>query len=133
MPSTLDSPSVKQIFARCRRRKSAGGYMKSVGSRTLVSALSVALICVAHRGYAQQPRGSATNQPEEITIGVVVLNELPELHEVSGRVVENPEKYQDIPGLRVVTAKVPKQSAGGSTATLQGVVVDVGDGKKQPA
>ena len=105
--------------------------MTHTGLRAL--ALSIALTSVTTRAHAQQPPAAPVNQPAEITIGVVVLNELPRGKEVSGRVVENPEKYQDIPGLRVVTAKVPKQSAGGSTATLEGVVVDVGDGRKQPA
>jgi hypothetical protein len=75
-------------------------------------------------------------QPAPIEIGVVVLNEVPIEQETSGRVVEDPKAYEDVPGLKVIAARLivpPAEAAAPGASPLERVAVDMGDGRKQPA
>jgi carboxypeptidase family protein len=59
--------------------------------------------------------------------GIVVPSDVRAGEEISGLVVPDPDSYKNIPGLHVV----PIPAAG--TSELQGMVIDIGDGRKQPA
>ena len=59
--------------------------------------------------------------------GVVVPSVVRAGEEISGLVVPDPDSYKNIPGLQVV----PIPATG--TSELQGMVIDIGDGRKQPA
>jgi hypothetical protein len=92
--------------------------------------------------------------PQPIVIGVVVLTQVPAGQETSGSVTTEPATYESIPGLAVVPATLPASlatpaatatnpaapvvpssaaAAAPATSMLVGVVVDIGDGRKQPA
>jgi hypothetical protein len=71
------------------------------------------------------PSGTAS-MSFPIIRGIVLPRDARAQGEISGLVVPDPAKYENIPGLQVVL--VPSTSAG----TLEGVVIDLGDGRKQP-
>ncbi len=66
---------------------------------------------------------------KSMIVGVVVPDDVPPGQTVSGSLVTDPQKYQNIPGLKVIETTVPASGSG----SIQGLVVDTGDGKKQPA
>ena len=72
----------------------------------------------------RSPSLRTTNQ----LIGIVLPSNPAPGEQVSGSVVTDPERYKNIPGLTVVTATAPVSSSG----SMEGLVVDTGDGKKQP-
>jgi hypothetical protein len=83
---------------------------------------------------APTPKSSQSSLPStapsssSAEIRGVILPKTASHGEVSGTGVSDPEHYADIPGLAVIP--IPEPSG---TASLQGLVVDLGDGKKQPA
>lgn len=81
---------------------------------------------VSEPDVSNAPSGTAS-MSFPIIRGIVLPREAPAQGEVSGLGVPDPAKYENIPGLQVVP--VPSTSTG----TLQGVVIDLGDGRKQPA
>ncbi len=104
--------------------------------RATAGANSAALIALS--ALALVPRARALQSQEAaapIVIGVVVVTELPVGEETSGSVVADPKDYEDIPGLRVVTAELPSRPTQTTTsqgaALLDGILVDLGDGRKQ--
>ena len=66
-------------------------------------------------------------------VGVVLPADARPGDTISGTVVTNPEQYNDVPALRVVTAEIPLPQDAQGHASLEGVVIDTGDGKRQPA
>jgi hypothetical protein len=72
-------------------------------------------------------QSGAPDSPKQ-TIGIVVPADVTPGEQISGSVVTDPEKYQNIPGIKVISATVPASSDG----SIGGLVVDNGDGKKQP-
>src|SRR5438034_11337851 len=72
-----------------------------------------------------------------IFVGVVIVAEPPREQENSGSLVTDPKAYEEIPGLHVVSAQIPASNSTSDTpagtASLQGLIVDTGDGRKQPA
>jgi hypothetical protein len=53
--------------------------------------------------------------------------------QVTVSITTDPKKYQNIPALAVVEMKIDAAVGGTGTTSLHGVVVDLGDGRKQPA
>ena len=116
----------------------AGRALELSARRALSIGMSVALAVLPTLICIQEARAFQTaSSSDAIVIGVVVLSELPAGQETSGSAVTDPAKYQEVPGLVVVLAEMPKPqqpaTAGPAVATLEGAVVDVGDGRKQPA
>jgi len=107
------------------------GFQKEL-SKSLTVSVGQATILDAHLKI------SGASEPVEVTIeippepvpvikGFVVPRVVTAGEEISGLVVPDPDSYNNIPGLQVV--HIP--SAG--TSTLEGMVIDLGDGRKQPA
>lgn len=71
----------------------------------------------------------ASEELKPTTIGIVVPQDLPAGQMVTGSVVTNPEQYKNVPGLQVVEGTVMAPASG----SLEGMVVDTGDGKPQSA
>jgi hypothetical protein len=87
---------------------------------------------------SQPVRSEAPNTPsrtqgnptlKSMTIGIVLPQDVPAGQMVSGTVVTNPEQYKNTPGLQVIETTVPAPTSG----SLEGLVVDTGDGKQQRA
>jgi hypothetical protein len=91
------------------------------------------------QGGSGPQSASSAQQAPVIVIGVVVFQSVPPGQEVSASLTAEPDKYAGIPALEVVKIQIPaaeieKQSPGNSlpnTVALKGVVVDMGDGRKQ--
>ncbi len=81
-----------------------------------------------NRQRGQSTQGTATNQ----LVGLVYDKDSRPGDRVSASLTTDPKKYENIPALGVVEMKVPANSAA-STNSLQGLVVDLGDGRQQPA
>lgn len=104
--------------------------------------ISAATFC-ARTSDGQQPAVAAQGKP--IILDVVTVVPVPANQETSGSLVTDPQTYANVPGLKVMTAQVPvpqaqlsgsvadvpSSSSDPSTAALKGVVVDMGDGRKQ--
>jgi len=70
---------------------------------------------------------SAQDSPKKpFRIGLLTLSQVVAEQENTARVVTDPENYQNIPGLKVMTVDVP-------ATTLEGLVVETSDGKKHRA
>jgi hypothetical protein len=102
------------------------------------AALAVAMALITSTIF--QTQGSAQPTDQTITIGVVTLSQVSAGQATSASLTTEPDKYAGIPALHVVRAQVPvstvsKDSAVGSAsvALLKGIVVDMGDGRKQTA
>jgi hypothetical protein len=66
-------------------------------------------------------------------VGIVVPTDTRPGDTISGTVVTNPHDYDNVPALKVVTAEVPLQHDASGHPSLEGVVVDTGDGHRQRA
>lgn len=53
--------------------------------------------------------------------------------QVTVSLTTDPKKYENIPALGVIEMKVPANSGATVQSTLQGLVIDLGDGRQQPA
>jgi hypothetical protein len=83
---------------------------------------------------------TASPQDQILVIGVVTLTQVSAGQETSASATTDPDKYAAIPALQVVRvpihASALQNEATGSpqgVASLKGVVVNMGDGQKQPA
>jgi len=74
-------------------------------------------------------QGGATAQ----LVGVVYDKDSRPGDQVTMIVTTDPGKYRDIPALGVVDLDIPKSPGAAAQTTLEGVVVDLGDGRKQRA
>jgi hypothetical protein len=79
-----------------------------------------------------------TSAPNEVlVVGIVTLTQVPAGQETSASLTTEPDKYRGIPALQVIKGQVLSSdlpdSAGASpgTASLNAIVVDMGDGRKQ--
>ena len=83
--------------------------------------------------------GQETEDEDAELLGVVLPEDSRPGDTVTGSVVMNPKKYEDSPGLRVVETSVQKSTLTDTTTsetsdtTLEGVVIDTGNGQPQPA
>src|SRR6266851_2237411 len=75
----------------------------------------------------------SVTQTTATLVGVVLPTDGRPGEKMSGRVVTDPKKYAGIPALRVVEMELPLARGEDGRATLQGLVVDLGDGRAQPA
>ena len=73
----------------------------------------------------------AQDQATTQLIGIVYDKDSRPGDQISATATTDPAKYRNIPTLGVVEMPVPRGTNG--QATLEGVVVDLGDGRKQPA
>jgi len=109
--------------------------------RSAVIVLGACLMFVAAFARAQKQQdtsaeSSATSSQGTATaqlVGIVYDKDSRPGDQVTLSVTTDPKKYEGIPALGVIEMEIPRPAGVGQQAALQGMVVDVGDGRKQPA
>ena len=117
--------------------------MRELMARLLSRIFPIFLLTLFMPGIPAHGAPRQTNAPAQdqmLVIGVITLTQVSPGEDTSASVTTEPDKYAEIPALQVVRAQIPasaaqKESTGGprGVASLKGVVVDMGDGQKQPA
>jgi len=80
------------------------------------------------------PRGAAPdNRATAQLVGLVYDKDTRPGDQVTVSITTDPKDYQDIPALGVIEMEVPGAVGSTAQASLQGMVVDLGDGRKQSA
>ena len=82
-----------------------------------------------NRQRRQSTQGTATTQ----LVGLVYDKDNRAGEQLTMSLTTNPKKYQNIPGLGVIEMQAPLKPNASGQATLEGTIVDLGDGRQQSA
>jgi hypothetical protein len=109
--------------------------------RSVVIVLCGCLMFVAVYARAQKQQDTSTEMSESSSqgmataqlVGIVYDKDSRPGDQVTLSVTTDPKKYEGIPALGVIEVEIPHPAGVSQQDVLQGMMVEVGDGRKQPA
>lgn len=88
---------------------------------------------IPEKSFVQSDSSAATTSATAQLVGLVYDKDSRPRDQVTVSVTTDPKKYAGIPALGVIEMEVPATAGESAESSLQGMVVDLGDGRKQPA